>query len=183
VGVTLLHQARNKISQVSQSLIDSWKAANPTVVELTATATSKAPAADEAPELMEATAAVTATRDTSSVQDQQTKAPAAAPGKRAAGVGVSPGSFLGLLLQARHRGTGEQLSDKVVMAQSNTFILAGYETTANTLAFSIYNIARYPEVQERLLEEVDAFGRGRPVSAQHMDQVRGWDGGGGGACV
>jgi hypothetical protein len=172
-------QARTKISKVSQDLIDSWKVANPTVVELTATATSaaKAPAADEAPELMEATAAVTAgPKDTARVQDQQTKAPAAAsPVKRAAGVGVSPGSFLGLLLQARHRGTGEQLSDKVVMAQSNTFILAGYETTANTLAFSIYNIARYPEVQARLLQEVDAFGRGRPVSAADMDQV-GWVG-------
>jgi len=51
-----------------------------------------------------------------------------------------------------------------IAAQSNTFILAGYETTANTLAFSIYNIATHPEVQQRLLEEVDAFGRDRKVT-------------------
>lgn len=59
-----------------------------------------------------------------------------------------------------------------IAAQSNTFILAGYETTANTLAFSIYNIATHPEVQQRLLQEVDAFGRDRRVTYADLAQVR-----------
>lgn len=58
-----------------------------------------------------------------------------------------------------------------VIAQSNTFILAGYETTANTLAYCIYNIAAHPEVQQRLLAEVDAFGSHKTISARDMDQV------------
>lgn len=58
------------------------------------------------------------------------------------------------------------------MAQSNTFILAGYETTANTLSFCMYNIARDPEVQRRLLQEVDQFGRDRRVTYQDLDKVR-----------
>ena len=34
-------------------------------------------------------------------------------------------------------------------------ILAGYETTANTLAYSIYLLGKNPEAQQRLLQEVD----------------------------
>jgi cytochrome P450 len=59
------------------------------------------------------------------------------------------------------------------VAQSNTFILAGYETTANTLSFCIYSIANEPEVQRRLLQEVDAFGRDRRVTYADLDKV-GW---------
>lgn len=58
-----------------------------------------------------------------------------------------------------------------IVAQSNTFILAGYETTANTLSFAIYNIARDPEVQRRLLLEVDAFGRDKRVTYADLDKV------------
>lgn len=36
-------------------------------------------------------------------------------------------------------------------------ILAGYETTANTLAYSIYLLGKNPRAQEQLLQEVDAF--------------------------
>lgn len=35
---------------------------------------------------------------------------------------------------------------------------AGYETTANALAFAIYCLSTHPEAQARLLAEVDAFG-------------------------
>jgi cytochrome P450 len=87
-------------------------------------------------------------------------------------VGVDPGSFLGLMLSARSRETGEQLGDKTVVAQSNTFILAGYETTANTLAFCIYNIAAHPEVQQRVLEEIDSYGRDRAPRSQDLHLVR-----------
>jgi pentalenene oxygenase len=48
----------------------------------------------------------------------------------------------------------------------------GYETTANTLAYCVYNIAAHPEVEARLLAEVDAYGRGRKVQYRDLDQVR-----------
>ena len=40
-------------------------------------------------------------------------------------------------------------------------MLAGYETTANTLAFSVYLLGKHPEAQQCLLQEVDQF-QGRP---------------------
>ncbi len=48
---------------------------------------------------------------------------AAAP-KRARD-GIAPGSFLGGLLAARSKETGERLSDKHIVSQAQLFILAG----------------------------------------------------------
>jgi len=36
-------------------------------------------------------------------------------------------------------------------------MLAGYETTANTLAFCIYLLGKNPHAQQQLLQEVDGF--------------------------
>lgn len=83
---------------------------------------------------------------------------------------MAPGSFMGLMLTARDKTNGSALSDAAVVAQANTFTLAGYETTANTLAYCVYNIAAHPQVQARLLAEVDAYGRGRKVAYKDLDQ-------------
>lgn len=40
-------------------------------------------------------------------------------------------------------------------------MLAGYETTANTLAFSVYLLGQHPQAQQSLLQEIDQF-QGRP---------------------
>ena len=48
-----------------------------------------------------------------------------------------------------------KLTDDEVLAQSFTFILAGYETTSNALAYTTYCLALNPEVQDKLIEEID----------------------------
>lgn len=70
----------------------------------------------------------------------------------------APNSVLDMLLRATNKDTGQGLTDVQVAAQSNTLIAAGYETTANALAFAIYCLSTHPEAQARLLAEVDAFG-------------------------
>jgi cytochrome P450 len=46
------------------------------------------------------------------------------------------------------------LTEDEAVAQAVLFLLAGYETTATTLSFVLYNLALYPECQEKLYNEV-----------------------------
>ena len=62
-----------------------------------------------------------------------------------------------LMLEAKEVDNDEikTLTDEEVIAQCITFLVAGSETTGSTLAFIAYHLAYYPEIQERLLREID----------------------------
>ncbi|GLC53340.1 hypothetical protein PLESTB_000733800 [Pleodorina starrii] len=95
----------------------------------------------------------------------------AASGSRSA-TAVEPGSFLGLILAARDKTTGQALDDDAVAAQAQLFILAGYETTANALTFSVFYIATHPEVERRLLAEIDeVLGPDRPPTEADLPRL------------
>ncbi|XP_076029310.1 cytochrome P450 6k1-like isoform X1 [Oratosquilla oratoria] len=69
------------------------------------------------------------------------------------------GDFLDLMLDAKKNSEAESKSkypvtDTTVMAQSVLFLFAGYETTSTTLAFFAYLLARHPEVQGQVREEL-----------------------------
>lgn len=49
------------------------------------------------------------------------------------------------------------MTEDEIVGQSFIFLLAGYETSSNTLAFSCYLLALHPECQKKLQEEVDEF--------------------------
>lgn len=68
-----------------------------------------------------------------------------------------PDDLLSALLLARDEQDGAALSDREVAANILTFILAGHETTARTLGWTLHLISRTPEVAERLLREADAL--------------------------
>ena len=57
----------------------------------------------------------------------------------------------------------KKLSDEEIVSHSVGFLLAGYETTANTLAFASYLLALNPEVQERLGAEIDEYHQNNTV--------------------
>ena len=41
-----------------------------------------------------------------------------------------------------------------VIAQGMLFLPTGYDTTAATITFILYNLALHPEIQEKLHEEI-----------------------------
>jgi cytochrome P450 len=74
--------------------------------------------------------------------------------------GILPGSFLAQILKPPAARTLEPLpplEDLDAVAQSALFVLAGYETTANTVACAVYSLSTSPSAQRRLCAEIDAF--------------------------
>ena len=59
------------------------------------------------------------------------------------------------VLDANGKNVGGKLSDYEIIAQSITFMMAGYETTSNALSFTTYCLALNPDKQEKLLQEID----------------------------
>lgn len=71
--------------------------------------------------------------------------------------------LLDLMLHTPDPETGELLDRVNIRHQVLTFLVAGNETTAGTLAFALYFLATHPQVSQRAREEVDAR------SAPHRD--------------
>nr|XP_040226445.2 cytochrome P450 4d2-like [Anopheles coluzzii] len=67
-------------------------------------------------------------------------------------------TFLDLLLQTRLAGD-ELLSDDDIRGEVNTFMFAGHETVTSCLSFTLYYLSRYPDVQQRLYEEIETMAR------------------------
>jgi len=65
--------------------------------------------------------------------------------------------LLSLLLEARDPETGAGLDDAAVRDQALIFLLAGHETTASALAFTLQLVASDAVVQDRLRTEVAEF--------------------------
>ncbi|MGW2636942.1 cytochrome P450 [Streptomyces sp. NPDC001348] len=71
------------------------------------------------------------------------------------------GDLLSTLLRAEHPETGERLDDAQILDQVVTFLVAGSETTASTLAFVFHLMGTLPEVEQRVHAEVDGALEGR----------------------
>ncbi|MFN7973295.1 MAG: cytochrome P450 [Acidobacteriota bacterium] len=63
--------------------------------------------------------------------------------------------LLAMLMNARDEETGESMSDRQLRDEVMTIFLAGHETTANALAWTIYLLSRHPDARSALEAEVD----------------------------
>ncbi|XP_063696380.1 cytochrome P450 4d2-like [Culicoides brevitarsis] len=61
-------------------------------------------------------------------------------------------ALLDILLQAKI--DGNPLSNDDISAEVKTFMFAGHETTANSLSFTLYLLAKNPEVQDKVYHEI-----------------------------
>ncbi|KAL6073850.1 Protein LUTEIN DEFICIENT 5, chloroplastic [Balamuthia mandrillaris] len=82
--------------------------------------------------------------------------------RRASGEDLSKSKdLLGRLLAAEDPDTGETISDTQLSDELITFLIAGHETTAASLAFTLYLISQHPHIEKKVLEEVDHVMAGR----------------------
>lgn len=81
--------------------------------------------------------------------------------------GHDGGDLLSALVLADERLSSEELRD-----EATTLLLAGHETTANTLAFALHLLAAHPSVQAAVHDEVDGVGSPGPKDADRLPLCR-----------
>ena len=87
--------------------------------------------------------------------------------------GADPGAgdILDRLIEARDEETGEPLHEVQIRDEVVTMMLAGHETTANALTWTLYLLATHPEVEARLAEDLAAHLGGAPATAADLTSV------------
>jgi cytochrome P450 len=79
--------------------------------------------------------------------------------------------LVGRLIAARDEETGQGLDQEQIIDELLTFYAAGHDTTANGLSFTLDLLARHPEVQARVREEVARVLGGRTPTADDVPRL------------
>lgn len=85
--------------------------------------------------------------------------------------GTDHGDLLSMLLLAQDEETGERMTDQQTYDEVLTLLTAGIETTALALAWIFHEIARHPEVERRLREEIDEVLAGEPLTFDDVGKL------------
>jgi len=89
--------------------------------------------------------------------------------RRAPGAPVHD-DVLSLLVAARD-ADGRPMPDDELCDEMMTLLLAGHETTATALSWTVHRILEHPEVRERLVEEVRGVLAGGRVAPEHVQRL------------
>lgn len=91
--------------------------------------------------------------------------------RRATDAAQWPDDLLSRWMSARDEETGEAMSETLLRDEAITTFVAGHETTARTLTFAWYALAKSPHVAERLHAELDRVLAGRLPSVDELRQL------------
>ncbi|KRV49940.1 hypothetical protein AQ490_17915 [Wenjunlia vitaminophila] len=81
-----------------------------------------------------------------------------------------PRDLLDALLEARYED-GSGISDQQLRDEIMTFLMAGHETSATALTWTLYLLSANPAARERLEEEVDSVLAGRVPEPDDLDKL------------
>lgn len=85
--------------------------------------------------------------------------------------GADAGDLLSMLLHAEDED-GRGMSDRQLRDEAMTIILAGHETTAIALSWTWHLLGTHPEVEARLLAELEEVLGGRAPTVEDMPRLR-----------
>lgn len=85
--------------------------------------------------------------------------------------GHDTGDMLSLLLRTTDEETGEPLTGHQISSEILTLAVAGTETTASVLSWMLYELARNPEIEARVLAELDEVLGDRPVAFDDLGRL------------
>ncbi|HLM47542.1 MAG TPA: cytochrome P450, partial [Myxococcaceae bacterium] len=81
------------------------------------------------------------------------------------------GDLLSMFMLAKDEETGEQMDDEHLRDEVLTMLLAGHETTANTLSWVWGLLHQNPDAERKLHAELDAVLGGRPPTAEDVPKL------------
>jgi cytochrome P450 len=85
--------------------------------------------------------------------------------------GEDKGDLLSMLLQVQDED-GIGMSDQQVRDEVMTLFIAGHETTALTMSWTFYLLSQYPEVEAKLVQELQSVLGGRMPTLADLPQLR-----------
>jgi cytochrome P450 len=81
------------------------------------------------------------------------------------------GDLLSMLMAVRDEETGKGMSEQQLRDEVMTLVLAGHETTANTLVWTFHLLAENPRVEEKLAAELASVLGGRPPTIEDIPRL------------
>ncbi|WP_053750439.1 cytochrome P450 [Streptomyces sp. MMG1533] len=85
--------------------------------------------------------------------------------------GHDTGDMLSMLLRAQDEETGRPLTGHQICSEILTLAVAGTETTASVLSWVLYELARHPDIEERVLTELEEVIEDRPVTLDDLGRL------------
>lgn len=83
----------------------------------------------------------------------------------------APDDLMNRLMQARHPETGQAMNDAQLVDNLLTFYLAGHETTARALTWTLFLLSRSPGWSAALEDEIARVTGGAPVASEHIERL------------
>jgi cytochrome P450 len=79
--------------------------------------------------------------------------------------------YVAMLMSARDKDSGEPMSERQLIDEVLTLVVAGHETTASGLNWTWYLLSQHPEVEARLHAELDAAPDEAAPALAQMEQL------------
>ena len=84
-----------------------------------------------------------------------------------AGDGSTAASGAKVLVSLMKKLAEKEITEHEFIGNILLILLAGYETTANAFTYTLYLLAKHPEIQEKLREEIQKDG----IESKYLDWV------------
>lgn len=82
------------------------------------------------------------------------------------------GDVLSMLLGVQDEETGEGMTDRQIRDEVVTLMVAGHETTALAMSWTLHLVSQHPEIERRLHEEIDAVLEGRQPTLADLPRLQ-----------
>jgi cytochrome P450 len=80
--------------------------------------------------------------------------------------------YLSMLMNARDKESGDPMTERALIDEVMTLVVAGHETTASALNWAWYLLARHPEVDARMHAEIEATPEMTAPGLGQMEQLQ-----------